>query len=55
MALELPFLGELSLQSRAKLQKAIQTCWFSLNSSELWHFAAFSNILLETFMPNIVA
>ena len=33
--------------------------WFSLNKSETvkavtWHFAAFSNILLETFVPNLI-
>ena len=34
-------------------------CWFSLNNSETvkavtWHFVAFSNTLLETFVPNLV-
>ena len=35
-------------------------CWFSLNNSETvkavtCHFAIFSNISLETFMPNLVS
>ena len=37
-------------------------CWFSLNNSAMveavslaFHFAAFSNILLKTFMPNLVS
>ena len=34
-------------------------CWFSLNNSETvkavtWQFAAFSQILLKTFVPNLV-
>ena len=37
----------------------LSPCWFSLNKSERvnlkpWHFAAFSNILLGTFVPNLV-
>ena len=35
------------------------SCWFSLNNSEKvkavpWHFAVFSNILLEMFDPTLV-